>query len=72
MLGEEAYIFEARNLSGEHGRRCGGHKREGGCVIPGEVSMRVSHYGEYQGLQERRRSWKGMEKSAEGIVGLST
>jgi len=43
-----------------------------GCALPGEVSMRVSHNGEYQGLQERRRCWKGMEKSAEGIVGLST
>jgi hypothetical protein len=72
MLGEKAIIFEARTLSGEHGRRCGGHKREGERALPGEVSMRVSHYGEYQGLQERRRYWKGMEKSAEGIVGSLT
>jgi hypothetical protein len=72
MPDEEANIFKVRNLYGRHGRICGGHKREGECALPGEVSVRVSHYGEYQGLQERRRFWKGMEKSAEGIVGLST
>ena len=72
MPDEKAYIFEVQYLYGRHGRICGGHKREGGCALPGEVSMSVSHNGEYQGLQERRRCWKGMEESAEGIVGLST
>jgi len=72
MLGEKAIIFKARTLSGKHGRIFGGHKREGERALPGEVSMRVSHYGEFQGLQEQRCCWKGMEKSAEGIVGLST
>lgn len=37
MLGEEANIFEARYLYGRHGCRCDGHKREGGCALPGEV-----------------------------------
>ena len=37
MLGEKANIFKARTLSGKHGRRCGGHKREGGRALPGEV-----------------------------------
>ncbi len=37
MPGEEANIFKAQYLSGRHGRRCGGHKREGGCALPGEI-----------------------------------
>ena len=72
MPDEKANIFKVRYLYGRHGRICGRHKREGGCVLPGEVSMSVSHYGEYHGLRERKRFRKGMEKSAEGIVGSST
>ncbi|MFO8009415.1 MAG: hypothetical protein R6U89_01245 [Dehalococcoidia bacterium] len=45
MQDEEAIIFEVRNLHGEHGRRCGGHKREGGCAIPGEVCQPALCYG---------------------------
>ena len=37
MLGEKANRFKAQNLSGKHGRRCGGHKREGKCALPGEI-----------------------------------
>ena len=37
MLGKEAIIFKALTLSGKHGRRCGGHKREGECALSGEV-----------------------------------
>ncbi len=37
MLGEKANRFKAQILSGKHGRRCGGHKREGECALPGEV-----------------------------------
>jgi hypothetical protein len=37
MPDEEAHIFEVQYLSGRHGRRCGGHKREGGCALPGEI-----------------------------------
>ena len=47
MPDEEAYIFKVRNLYGRHVRICGGYKREGGCALPGEVSMCVSHNGEY-------------------------
>ena len=72
MPDEKAHIFKVRYLYGRHGRICGGHKREGVCALPGEISLPVSHYGEYPGLQERRRFWKGREKSAEGIVGQST
>ena len=38
MPDKEAHISKVRNLTGRHGRRCGGHKREGGCALPGEVS----------------------------------
>ncbi len=37
MLDEESFISKVQNLSGKHGRICGGHKREGKCAIPGEV-----------------------------------
>ncbi len=47
MLDEEANIFKVRYLYREHRRICGGHKREGGCALPGEVSMFVSHNVEY-------------------------
>ena len=36
MPDEEAYIFKVRYLYGRHGRICGGHKREGGCALPGD------------------------------------
>jgi len=36
-LDEEAIIFKVRYLYGKLGRRCGGHKREGGGALPGEV-----------------------------------
>ncbi len=38
MPDEEAYISEVRYLTGRHGGRCGGHKRDGGCALPGEAS----------------------------------
>jgi len=34
---EEANIFKVRYLFGRYVRICGGHKREGGCALPGEV-----------------------------------
>ena len=38
MPDEEANISKVRYLTGRHGRICGGHKREGGCALPGEAS----------------------------------
>jgi len=38
MSDEEANISKVRYLTGRHVRICGGHKREGGCALPGEVS----------------------------------
>ena len=38
MLDKEAIISKVRYLTGRHVRICGGHKREGGCALPGEVS----------------------------------
>ncbi|QLA21669.1 hypothetical protein GD604_17240 [Desulfolutivibrio sulfoxidireducens] len=34
---EKANIFKVRYLHGRRGRICDGHKREGGCALPGEV-----------------------------------
>ncbi|MDP3017617.1 MAG: hypothetical protein Q8N70_11170, partial [Deltaproteobacteria bacterium] len=39
MLDEESTISKVQILFGKHGRRCGGHKREGKCALPGEVCM---------------------------------
>jgi len=44
MPGEEACIFKAQYLYGRYGRRCGGHKREGGCGLPGEVCLPAMCY----------------------------
>ena len=44
MPDEKARIFEVQNLSGRHGRKCGGHKREGGCALPGEICRSVLGY----------------------------
>lgn len=38
MLDKGANISEVLYLTGMHVRRCGGHKREGGCALPGETS----------------------------------
>ena len=37
MLDEESTISKVQILFGKHGRRCGGHKREGKCALPGEI-----------------------------------
>ena len=37
MLDKKAIIFKVRYLSGKHYRICGGHKREGGSALPGEI-----------------------------------
>ena len=64
MLDEKSIIFKVRYLYGKHGRRCGGHKREGGCALPGEVSCHASV------LSSSRGGGMWHEKSAEGIVVL--
>ena len=38
MSDKEANISKVRYLTGRHVRICGGHKREGGCALPGEAS----------------------------------
>ena len=73
MLGEESIISKAQNLSGKHGRRCGGYKREGKCALPGEVCpavYTVSRRGGRNGLRELKDSPTAVQKSAEGIVSL--
>jgi len=39
MLGKKATKFKALSLYGKHVRRCGGHKWEGKCALPGEVCI---------------------------------
>ena len=43
-LDEEANIFKVQYLYGKLVRRCGGHKREGGSAIPGEICQLVTYY----------------------------
>ena len=43
-LDEEAIIFKVQYLYGKLGRRCGGHKREGGCALPGEICNFAKSY----------------------------
>ena len=62
MPGEEANIFKARYLYGRHGRICGGHKREGGCALPGEICRSAIV------LPLSRGGGRGRQKSAEGIL----
>jgi hypothetical protein len=38
MLDEKANIFKVQYLHGKHGRKCGRHKCEGECALPGEIS----------------------------------
>ena len=62
MPDEKSIIFKVRYLSGRYGRICGGHKREGGCALPGEASCRASV------LPPLRDGGMWHEESAEGIV----
>jgi hypothetical protein len=51
MLDKEANISKVRYLTGRHACRCGGHKREGGCALPGEASR----YADCATVAGRRR-----------------
>lgn len=64
MLDKKANVFEVQYLYGKHRRRCGGHKREGTCALPGEVCLTCHVLPSSQGVG------MGKQKSAEGIVGL--
>jgi hypothetical protein len=43
-LDEKANVFKVRYLYGKLVRRCGGHKRESECALPGEVSNFAMSY----------------------------
>ena len=51
MPDKEAIISEVQYLTGRHARRCGGHKREGECALPGEASR----YADCATVAMRRR-----------------
>jgi len=61
-LDERAHRLKVQYLYGKRGSRHGGHKREGVCALPGEISRLVQ-------LLSSRGDGKRLEKSAEGIVG---
>jgi len=44
LLDEKANIFKVRYLYGKQGRICGGHKREGGSALPGEICPSATCY----------------------------
>ena len=44
MADEEPNISKVRYLNGSCGRICGGHKREGGCALPGEICRFATSY----------------------------
>ena len=51
LPGEEAKIFNAQYLYGGQRCICGGHRREGGCALPGEVRRRAREcYGVREGV----------------------
>lgn len=43
MSDEEATISKVQYLNRRHVRICGGHKREGGCALPGEASWHAAN-----------------------------
>ncbi len=62
MWDEEANVSKVRYLYGRHGRKCGGHKREGGCALPGEVCRSCPV------LLPPKGGGMSRQKSAEGIL----
>lgn len=61
--GEQAYICEARYVHGTLRCRSDRHKREGECVIPGEIWCSAFELVTSRGVA------MGRQKSAEAIVG---
>jgi len=66
MPDKKSNIFKVQYLYGRHERICGGHKRESECALPGEICP----FAEV--LLSLRGGRRKGQKSAEGIVGLST
>ena len=63
MLDEKAIVFKVQYLHGKNGCKCGRHKREGECALPGEVSCHAPV------LPSSRGGGMGGQKSAEAVVG---
>ena len=78
MLGEEAIISKAQNLSGERGRRCGGRvgSRKGGisgkvsAQYPGRSALCLHSFSPRRQERTKRveRLFTAVQESAEGIV----
>ena len=60
--GEQANLCEAQFLHGTLRRRSDGHKRDGECVIPGEICMAA------KSNEHRKVLKRAMQKSAEAVL----
>ena len=60
--GEQANLCEAQFLHGTLRRRSDGHKRDGECVIPGEICMAA------MSNEHRKVLKRAMQKSAEAVL----
>jgi hypothetical protein len=69
MLDEKANIFKVRYLHGKHGRKCGRHKREGECALPGEVSsLACTATTAERPWEERREVSRGHSSPSETLA----
>jgi hypothetical protein len=57
---------DVRYLHGSHGSKCGGHRREGGGALPGEI-CRIRHFRKDD--NRCREAPLNPQKSADDIVG---
>ena len=71
---KKANIFKVQYLHGRRARRCGGHKREGGCALPGEICPPATAERKVATGTERRRDGRaevsrGHSRSADRTEG---
>ncbi len=62
MLGEESIVSKALYLYGKYGRKCGGHKCEGVCALPGKVWYIYNVVEIPIRREERERDWEALHR----------
>jgi len=70
-MDEVATIAKVQFLHGSRGRRSGGHKREGQCALPGEVSGGAIKLAQPQGRDDAGREVSRGHSSREIDEGLN-
>jgi hypothetical protein len=70
-MDEVAKIAKVRFLHGSRGRRSGGHKREGQCALPGEVSGGAIKLAQPKGCDDADREVSRGHSSREIDEGLN-